>query len=112
MIRPKSKRCPNVLLSLSVSPIKGINQYVQNDGDGNRQGLTAKSGGDTKLPAEYLKSVLGDQLLLVYLVEVMDVYLKSGSYPESVATFTLTAPTELTLAAQRATAKVNCWRTS
>jgi hypothetical protein len=44
-------------------------------------------GGDAKLPAECWKALMGDQLLLGYLVEVMDVYWKSGSYPESVATF-------------------------
>ena len=32
-------------------------------------------------------------LLLGYLVEVMDVYWKSGSYPKSVATFTHPGPT-------------------
>ena len=33
-----------------------------------------KSGGDAKLPAKYWKALMGDQLLLRYLVEVMDVY--------------------------------------
>jgi hypothetical protein len=63
-----------------------------------------KSGGDEKLPTEYCKALLGDQLLLGYLVEVMDVYWKSGSYPEFVATFTQSGPaiTELTPAAKLA----------
>ena len=47
-----------------------------------------KSGGDAKLPSEYWNALMGDQLLLGYLVEVTDVYWKSGSYPESAATFT------------------------
>ncbi len=68
-----------------------------------------KAGGDEKLPAEYWKALMGDQLLLGYLVEVMDVYWKSGSYPESVATFTHAGPTptELTPRAKLAKAKVN-----
>ena len=36
------------------------------------------SGGDAKLPAEYWIALIGDQLLLGYLVEVMDVYWKSA----------------------------------
>ncbi len=52
-----------------------------------------KSGGDAILPAEYWKALMGDQLLLGYLVEVMDVYWKSGSYSESVAIFTQAGPT-------------------
>ena len=73
-----------------------------------------KFGGDAKLPAEYWKALMGDQLLLGYLVEVTDVYWKSGSYPESVATFTHAGPTltELTTRAKLAKAKVNGWRIS
>ena len=52
-----------------------------------------KTGGDAKVPTEYWKALMGDQLLLGYLVEVMDVYWKSGSYPEYVATFTQDCPT-------------------
>jgi hypothetical protein len=57
---------------------------------------------------------MGDQWLLGYLVEVMDVYWKSGSYPEYVATFPHAGPTptELTLRAKVAKAKVNGWRIS
>ncbi len=71
-----------------------------------------KSGGDAKLPAEYWKALMGDQLLLGYLVEVMDVYGKSGSYLESVATFTQAGPTstELNPAAKLAKASANGWR--
>ena len=53
---------------------------------------------------------MSDQLLLGYLVEVMDVYWKSGSYPKFVATFTHAGPTptELTPRAKLALkAKVN-----
>ncbi len=73
-----------------------------------------KSGGDAKLPAEYWKALMGDQLLLGYLVEVMDMYWKSGSYPEYVATFPHAGPTpaELTPRAKVAKAKVNGWRIS
>jgi hypothetical protein len=52
-----------------------------------------KYGDDAKLPAEYWKALMDDQLLLGYPVEVMDVHLKSGSYPEYVATFTQAGPT-------------------
>ena len=57
---------------------------------------------------------MGDQLLLGYLVEVMDGYWKSGSSPESVATSTHAGPTptELTPRAKLAKAKVNGWRIS
>jgi hypothetical protein len=33
-----------------------------------------ESGGDAKIPAEHWESLMGDQLLFGYLVEVMDVY--------------------------------------
>ncbi len=68
-----------------------------------------KSGGDAKLPVEYWKALMGDQLLLGHLVEVMDVYWKSGSYSESVATFTQAGPitTELNPAAKLAKAIAN-----
>ena len=52
-----------------------------------------KSGGDAKLPAEYWKALMSDQVLLGYLVEVMYVYWKSGSYPESVANCVQAGPT-------------------
>ena len=57
---------------------------------------------------------MGDQLLLGNLVEVMDVYWKSGSYPEYVATFTQAGPTatELNPAAKLAKASANSWRIS
>ncbi len=57
---------------------------------------------------------MSDQLLLGYLVEVMDVYWKSGSYPESDATFTQAGPTttELNLAAKLAKASANGSRIS
>ena len=73
-----------------------------------------KSGGDAKLPAECWKTLMGDQLLLGCLVEVMDVYWKSGSYPEYVATFTQAGPTttELNPAAKLAKAIANGWRIS
>ncbi len=73
-----------------------------------------KFGGDAKLPAEYWKALMGDQLLLRYLVEVMDVHCKSGSYPKSVAAFTQAGPTttELNPAAKLAKASANSWRIS
>ena len=57
---------------------------------------------------------MGDQLLLGYLVEVMHVYWKSGSYPEFLATFTQAGPatTELNPAAKLAKASANGWRIS
>ena len=66
------------------------------------------------LPAEYWKALMGDQLLLGYLVEVMGVYWKSGSYPEYVATFTKAGPTttELNPAAKLAKASANGWKIS
>jgi hypothetical protein len=58
----------------------------------------------------------GDQLLLGYLVKVMDVYWKSAtsSYPESAKTFTRVSPasTEPTPTAQLAKSKVNGWSIS
>jgi hypothetical protein len=56
-------------------PVHEIRKAVMAMGNG-------KYCGDAKLPAEYWKSLLGDQSLLGYLVEVMDVYWNSGSYPE------------------------------
>ena len=57
---------------------------------------------------------MGDQLLLGYLVEVMDVYWKSGSYPESVVTFSQAGPTstELNPATKLAKASANGWKIS
>ena len=73
-----------------------------------------KSGGDAKLPAECWRALMGDQMLLGHLVEVMDVYWKSGSYPEFVATFTQARPTttDLNPAAKLAKASANSWRFS
>jgi hypothetical protein len=71
-----------------------------------------RPGGDAKLPAEYWKALLGDKLLLGYLVEVMDMYWKSGRYQDSVANFIHAgpSPTKLTPRAKLAKAKVNGWR--
>ena len=73
-----------------------------------------KSSGDAKLPAEYWKSLLGDQLLLGYLVEVINMHWISGSYPKSVASFIHAAltPTELNPRATLVKASANGWKIS
>ncbi len=57
---------------------------------------------------------MGDPLLLGYLVEAMDVYWKSSSYPEYVATFIHAGPTPTDIypRSKFAKAKVNGWRIS